>query len=194
VPQRVHALRALSHHYLIIYRHGQHEGTTHSGYYSLIIPFCCFVMSATRRYSRNIRIYLEVLILIATTITLALTIPYAIQLWNSGPSFSVSTKSRASLIPLYGIPPLLTFLISLLNICIYIYSSQPFIYGIFIASFTSAGWLVTILLWGHCSTGSSEEDWIKWNPNICYQRNVSGYEVGVLGICGVVGGAVVLLW
>ena len=151
-------------------------------------------MSTTRHYSRNTRIYLEILILVITTTTLALTIPYAIQLWDSDTSFSTPTPSRASLIPLYGIPPLLTLLISILNICIYVHSSQPFVYGIFIASFTSTGWLVTTLLWGHCSTGSSEEDWIQWNPSICYQRNVSGYEVGVLGICGVVGGAVLLLW
>jgi hypothetical protein len=161
---------------------------------SIEILSLVILMAPTRQYARNTRIYLEILILVATATTLALAIPYTANIWNANSSTETPIPSRTSLLPLYGLPPFLTILISALNIVIYLYSRQPFIYNLCVTSLASAGWLVTALFWGHCGFEASGESLIKWSPKICYQRHVSGYEIGVLGICAVIGSAVVLLW
>lgn len=58
-----------------------------------------------------------------------------------------------------------------------------------------------MLLWGHCGAGGSVEGWMRWSEDVCPQgRGSNGeegeaeVEIGVLGICVIVGCAVVFLW
>ncbi|KAF2106744.1 hypothetical protein BDV96DRAFT_654525 [Lophiotrema nucula] len=144
----------------------------------------------------------EGLLIILSTVALVLGIVYAQQLARA-PLYSNTPPrpSRGSLILTYGLLPVLTLFESMVAICLYFTVKASAWYRLILASLLAVGWLIVVVIWGHCHSNAKHDADNPWY-DVCYQTKIpiqwaTGYPTGVskgVGSALVAVGALILIW
>ncbi|KAF2107304.1 hypothetical protein BDV96DRAFT_303979 [Lophiotrema nucula] len=129
-----------------------------------------FLRPDSKMYRLSDRIRCELLVLASAILTLALTVPYAVQMWNAPlNTYTLNSKgivvdnnksARHKLIAMYGLPPLFSIVLTVVNICMTLAWGRIFVsYTIGMTATMAVGWLVTAVFWGHCAIDDESQSW-----------------------------------